>query len=185
MASSKEMLTPEQANPLLAKMAAADAASTSAYASTFKQLDGLMADIRKGGVTPPLPRSAPPPAAKAPSAPSAPSAPAPAAPAPAPAKADKKGAGDAKGKGGGGEGKGGGGKGGGGEGKGGGGEGKPKGEKKEAAPKGGGGGKGGADPDRPIDISWSEIRVGKILDAVPMEGSDKVMHPQPLPLCSA
>ena len=187
--SSKDMLSAEKALPFLAKLAAADGVPDldAPYAATLGNLDALITSLSAGTVTPPPPPPAPAkaaPAAKA-AAPAAKAAPPakpapPAAPVPAAAAAPAKGGGEVKPTG----------------------DAPPKQQKKEKAkpteeeiaarqaakaaeppkekkqntPKGGGAPKaGGGDAEAaPIDISWADIRVGKIVDAKPHPDSDKL-----------
>lgn len=160
-AGRKDMLPAAEAAAMLAKMVE----PKRPYEASLGAIDQLMEAIGKGNLTPPPP---PPPSKQAPKA----------AAAPAPATASVKDtppATDAK-------------------------PGKDKKEKaKEASAPGGGGGDKGADKeekkakkeaakakaeakappaaaaaDRALDVSWADIRVGKILDAKPHPDSDKL-----------
>jgi methionine--tRNA ligase beta chain len=155
---AKEMLNPEAAKAMLAKMT-----DGACYDASLQLLDGLMQSIADGAITPP-----PPPPAKAPPA----AAPKAAAPAAAKAGSEKAAGGKEGGKPNGKEGGKPGGKDGGADG------GAPKEAKKdgvkkekvkkEAPPAEAGG------EDRVVDVSWADIRVGKILKAEPHPQSDKL-----------
>ena len=168
MDSSKEMLSADRAKPMLAKMHAADKADAKgegAYAATFRALETLMGEMRAGAVGPPKPKVE---EAKGggKDAKAAKAAEAKAKAAEAKAKGGKpedKGAAKGQDKKAGGEAKPA--------------EAKPKADKpKDAKPKEakGGGGKGGDEAARAIDISWAELRVGRILEASPQPDSDKL-----------
>jgi|EP00900_Chrysochromulina_parva_P023616 diadenosine tetraphosphate (Ap4A) HIT family hydrolase len=154
---SKEMLKAEDAKSMLAKMSE----TTLPYEASLGLLDQLVNAIAAGALTPPLPPTAPKGSASKAKAPASSPAPAP-APAPAaPPKLKEKPMAEAA-------------AGGGGSGAAdsGGGEKKPKADprKKEVAPVA----DSGAEVGDVVDISWADIRVGKIVDAVPHPESDKL-----------
>jgi methionine--tRNA ligase beta chain len=148
---AKEMLSAEAAKKVLAKMA-----EPACYDASLKLIDGLMQSIADGSIAPPSPppplpaksaAAAPAVAAKAAAAPAA--APKPAAEKPAAAsKAAPKPDGAPK-------------------------EPKKDGVKKEKVKKEAPPAEAAAE-DRPVDVSWADIRVGKILKAEPHPQSDKL-----------
>ena len=152
---SKEMLKAEDAKSMLAKMSE----TTLPYEASLGLLDQLVSAISAGSLTPPLPTAPKGSASKA-KAPASSPAPASASAPAAPPKMKEKPMAEAA-------------VGGGGSGasNSGGGEKKPKANpRKEVAPAT----DAGAEVGDVLDISWADIRVGKIVDAVPHPESDKL-----------
>ena len=156
LSPSGPMLSPDKAKPILDKMQSVDSPWPKTYAASLGLIDSLLADMKAGTITPPKTAPAALPAASGKKKDEAKKGDAP----PQQPKKEKKppteeekakAAEAAK-------------------------------AKKEAKKKGGDGGEGGGggggpkggDDARAIDISWAEIRVGKIIDASPHEGSDKL-----------